>query len=504
MTRLGIEQNIDVLRRAALLLEAENERLVQKNIQLTRELLALKGADASALQLKLQQLEEQLARARQKLFGDSSEKGPKAAAGATSNDVKPVQRGHGRREQPALPHVEVVHTLDEADKMCPACGGTLEEMEGQFEESEEVDVIERRFVLKKHKRLKYRCRCASCIETAPAPTKLFEAARYSVDFAIEVAVQKYLDHQPLERQVRIMGREGLAIDSQTLWDYLARLATLLAPAYAALHAYLLAQPVLGADETRWRLMGMGGDEGEAKRWQVWALAAPEAVCYLFLDSRSTEAARLVLRDFTGVLMTDGYAVYQSLAKAGGLFILVHCWAHVRREFLSIQDFFPQVEEVLGLIRELYAIEKSCPPGPEGDALRLHLRQTRSRQVVARIQAWALAQRALPQSGLGKALAYMGGLWNGLVRFLEDPRIPLDNNATERALRGVVLGRKNHYGSRSRRGTEVAALLYSLMETAKLAGLEPKQYLRLAVQAALRGEAIPLPHQLVAGTTIVSA
>ena len=116
-------------------------------------------------------------------------------------------------------------------------------------------------------------------------------------------------------------------------------------------------------------------------------------------------------------------------------------------------------------------------------------------IVTKIQQWALEQRALPQSGLGKAIAYMGGRWKGLVRFLDDARIPLDNNATERGLRGPVVGRKNHYGSRSRRGTEVAALLYSLVESAKLCGLEPKSYLRRAVTAALAGQQIPLPHEV---------
>jgi transposase len=105
-------------------------------------------------------------------------------------------------------------------------------------------------------------------------------------------------------------------------------------------------------------------------------------------------------------------------------------------------------------------------------------------------------QALPGSALGQAVKYMSNLWPGLTRFLSDARVPLDNNATERALRGLVVGRKNHYGSRSRRGTEVAALFYSLLETAKLCGVDPKRYLREAALAALRGEEIPLPHQLV--------
>ena len=131
------------------------------------------------------------------------------------------------------------------------------------------------------------------------------------------------------------------------------------------------------------------------------------------------------------------------------------------------------------------------------ALRRQLRNERSRQVVQQIYDWAVEakQRFLPQCGLVKAIDYMLRLWPGLVRFLEDPRIPLDNNHSERGMRGPVVGRKNHYGSRSRRGTEVAALFYSLIESAKLVGLDPREYLRRAVQAKLRSERIPLPHEL---------
>jgi transposase len=117
--------------------------------------------------------------------------------------------------------------------------------------------------------------------------------------------------------------------------------------------------------------------------------------------------------------------------------------------------------------------------------------------VKQLHDWALQVEVLPRSPLGKAIAYMAGLWKGLTRFLERPKIPLDNNGTERSLRGIVVGRKNHYGSRSKRATEVAALFYSLRESAKLAGVEPKAYLRRAVHAALRGNAIPLPHQVAA-------
>jgi transposase len=493
---LSRESNVDVLRQAALILDQENKKLIQKNLQLTRELLSLKGEPQMDLALKLEQLEQQLAARNQKLFGDSSEK---RGMGTTLKTEPKPQTGHGPREQPELPIVEAIHQLDAPDQMCPQCGGQLTEWAGQFEESEETDFVERRFFVRKHKRQKYRCACGGCVETALGPPKLTKGGRYSVEFAVHVAVSKYLDHLPLERQVRMMARQGLRIDSQTLWDQIEALCRHLQPAHEALHAHVLCQRVIGADETHWKLMGKKDAEGgEAKRWQVWAIAAPDAVSYTFEDSRSVAAADHVLGAYKGIVMADGYGAYQALQKKSGTFTLAHCWAHVRRKFVEIEEFFPaEATAALDLIGELYGVEKLCPTGPPGDELRRKLRAERSREIVGRIQAWALSVRALPQSGLGKALAYMAGLWPGLTRFLDDPTIPLDNNATERALRGVVVGRKNHYGSRSRRGTEVAALLYSLCETAKLNGIDPANYLAGATWSALRGEQILLPHELLA-------
>ncbi len=488
------EQDVERLRQAALMLEAENKRLTQKLTEVMRELAKAKGEDASALQLKLAELERQLAMRNKALFGTSSEKRPSPAA-LEPTENKP-QKGHGPKEQPSLPVMEHVHVLDDADKKCTACGGELDAWEGKFEESEEIDVLARTFVLLKHKRQKYRCKCGGCVETALGPQKLFDGARYSIDWAIDVAVSKYLDHLPLERQVRIMKREGLDADSQTLWDYLERLARPLLPAYGAIRAHLLAQGVIGADETRWLLMGAPADE--KTKWQAWALSCANAVFYAILDSRSADAAREVLGGYKGTVMADGYSAYQSLKKKGGEFRLAHCWAHVRRKYVECETAFPeQTAQVLSLIGELYAVEASCPTGPPGDELRAQLRREKSKEIVRRIHEWALVQRVLPESGLGKAIAYMGGMWPGLVLFLEDPTIPLDNNATERALRGPVIGRKNHYGSRSRRGTEVAALFYTLLESAKLAGVEPRDYLRTAVRAALADERIPLPHEIAA-------
>jgi len=472
------------LRQAAKLLERENERLLRQVLELKQQLATAEGKGTEQLEL-LSELERQLAARNRKLFGDSSEK----RASAKTDREAPAQTGHGPRGQPELAVTERLHVLDEADHVCPSCGGHLKEMAGQSEDAEEVDVLERQFVLVRHKRQKYRCSCGGCVETAPGPEKLIPGGRYSIDFAASVAIAKYSDHLPLERQVRIMKRQGIVIDSQTLWDQINALARHLQPVHEALRAHVLSQPCIGADETFWRLMEGNGDN---KRWQTWAVVAPDAVSYRILDSRSAAAAAEVLGDYAGTLLCDGYSAYESLRKRGGKFEIAHCWAHVRRKFVEAEEVAPAAaREALDLIGELYAAEADCSTKDE----RARIRTERSRDIVRRIQDWALKQEGLPRSPLRKAIAYMGDLWPGLLRFLDDPQLALDNNATERALRGVVLGRKNHFGSRSERGTEVAALFYSVIESAKLAGVEPDAYLRGAVRQAIRGERIALPHEL---------
>ena len=495
MIRIEREQDIEVLRQVAVLQDREIQKLHERIKRLIVELARLKGQDGpQALALELEHLKELLAQRERALFGDSSEKRPREGTSETNEPIP--QRGHGPRSQPVLPIVEQIHELPESDRACPVCGGTLAEMGDQTEDSEEVTVVERRFALVRHRRKKYRCRCNACVVTAPAPPKLAPGSRYSIEFAVEVAASKYLDHLPLERQARIMAREGLAVDSQTLWDQINVLARHLQPTANAIRHAVLDSPVVGADETPWRLMG-----GDPKRWWVWALTNGDLVAHAILDSRSKEAARSVLGAYRGIVIADGYGAYEALARAGPSFRLVHCWAHVRRKFVEIEENFPgEAKEALDLIAELYAVEALVPsPNGNEDAIRLRaeLRASRSREIVRRIRDWAIAQRPLPQSGLGKAIDYMLGLWKGLTAFLDDPRIPIDNNAVERALRGVAIGRKNHYGSRSRRGTEVAALFYSLFESAKLAEVEPKSYLLQAAHAAIaEPSAVTLPAALL--------
>lgn len=497
------EQDVERLRKAAQLLENENKKLIKRTIDLEREVLALKGMSPSELQYRLKLLESQLQQRNKALFGDKTEK-RRSESSAKDADAKTKERqtGHGPREQTSLPREEQVHTLDEADKTCPGCGECLPEWPGQFETSDEIDVIERHFVIRHHKRQKYKCGCGH-IETALGADKLQPGGRYSINFGVGVAFEKYWYHSPLERQARKMLMEDLQVDSQTLWDQIARVAQLLAPVYDNLRAYILKKDVIGVDETHWRMLSAKGkDEGINKRWQVWATCSSDAVAYSIRDSRGAKAAKDVLGDYAGVIMCDGYAVYESLSAENSKLRIAHCLAHVRRKFLEARDDFPtQADEALEIIGALYGVEAEAQTGPPETLLhrREKLRAEKSKPAMLKLQQWAYAQKVLPQSSIGRAISYMGEVWDGLQVFLNDPAVDIDNNATERALRGIVLGRKNHYGSKSQRGTEVAALFYTLIESCKLNDVDPRRYLETMTRRAVRGETLLMPHEFAAET-----
>lgn len=469
------ERSLTYLRAVA---QAQHDELVRLRQELA-DARAQLGLSATVADENTR-LKELLAQREHALFGRSSERRGKGKSAAQIE--RAPQTGHGPREQPDLERVTIVHKVPEHQRVCPCCGGELSAMGTEVESSEMVSVRERGFVLETHEREKLRCACNGAVVTAPGPLKLLPKGRYSPSFALEVVIAKYADHLPLERQVQIMRRDGLRVDTQTLWDQLDALAVHLAPTYEAIIANILKHPVIHADETRWELLDNGKTK-ENKTFQAWGLVAPELVGYRILDSRGKQAARSIFGEYEGVVLADGYTVYSSLAAETGKFVVANCWAHVRRKFVECEGNFPaEAGAALDYIRRMYAVEREATAHN-----RLALRQEKSRPTVDALMTWAREMKAkvLPRSGIGEALGYMLNLEAGLRRFLEDVRIPLDNNAAERALRGVVLGRKNHYGSRSRRGTEVAAILYTLMESAKLAGVSPRAYLTAVAELAIR-------------------
>lgn len=470
----------------ALALEAQNRVLLEAVAAQRREIERLRGKGGD-VQLTLKMLEElqakakaagelaARARAEQKKRSEARPRKPRTATGPTA--------------QPALPIIEKVFTLDDADRACPSCGGDLRPMAGQFDESEMIDVIEVSYHVVKVKQQKYVCRCGGCVETALGPARALPGSRYSLAFAIKVLLDKWLDHIPLERQVRILERHGLVTTSQTLWDLAYAVAQRLSLVDAALFEHVKAQPVIGLDQTGWPRL----EADATKPWQMWCLTAPGVVVHRIRDDKSAATFKELVGDFTGTIVADALSTHAAGSRDGPGIVLAGCWAHVFRRFEEAMPDHPDAERALARIGALYDLDRRG----EGDLARVgKLRRAEAPAILDEMKAWLLERAGDTHVSIGKAAAYTLGIWERLTRFVDDARIPLDNNATERAIRGPVVGRKNHYGSKSRRGTEVAARLYSILETAKLHDIDPAAYLLAAVSAAERSEAL-LPWQFAA-------
>ena len=476
---------------AMLLAERDRDREQLKKLMAQLDELRRSG-DAKYL-FAIEELERQVAKLQKRLFAPSSEKrGDDEGNGAAATKRKRPTK----IDRSGLPTIPRLHQLDAADCVCKTCHGALEEWVGQFDTSEEVQRIPEQYLRILHLLQKYRCENGCGIETAPLPDKLHDRAQYSIDFAIEVAADKYDMHLPLERQAKEMTRAGLRIDSQTLFDLLVSLCDATRGSLEALRAVVRSEPVLGADETRWPVHG---ETTRASAWHAWVLGGPNAVVYEIFDGRGLDAARKLVGTFEGTLVVDRYRVYQDLAKERPDLLLAFCWSHVRRDFLDLEASYPkEVDEALFWIRWIFRVESFSKDEGLADDARLAIRRTYSRSAIDEVRR--LLERAAtkysPDSGISKLAASLATAWPGLERFLDDARIPPHNNGSESRLRGLVVGRKNHYGSRSKRGTEVAAHLYSLVESAKLAGLVPREFLKLAVLAPRRGLPPPIPSDLI--------
>lgn len=480
---------------------AENETLLARIAQLTRDIAFATNRDVQlALELELTKLRTQLSNSNDLVFGSQSERRPRDKPAK----AKRKKKGHGPKAQPNLPVEDIVCEL-EPGCPCEGCGGDLTVLAEQFEESQLISSVRRSFVLKEVKRQKYACSGCGTLCAAPGPMRLVPGGRYDIAFGVQVALDKYLDAMPLERQVRKMARVGLDTTSQTLWDQLHILYLLLLPTFLALKDQVRTENVLHIDETRWRMMG----KGSSKTWWLWVLSGASGVVFDLQPSRGSDACRDLLDGFDGVLIADGYIVYSSLEKAFSRFgqqlaidgnhlaqpdfTLAMCWMHARRGFhKAAKKGDPVAEEALDLIGELYAVEALAKERSAGDPAALiehrrQLRGERSRDIVSRLEVWCQAQRVLPKTQLDQAIKFLASRWPSLKVFLDHPEVPVDNGEAERQIRTPVVGRKNYYGTRSEKGARVASLMFSLIQTCVQQGKEPFSYL---TEAATRARRMP--------------
>jgi hypothetical protein len=300
-----------------------------------------------------------------------------------------------------------------------------------------------------------------------------------------VLVSKYADHLPLYRQAQIYAREGVELDRSTLADWVGGSAALLDPLIEALSRYVFGAEKLHADDTPVPVLDPG--RGTTKTGRLWSYVRDDrpgassdapAVLFRYSPDRKGERPQLHLKTFSGILQADGYAGFDQL-YAGERILEAGCWAHVRRKFYDFHAAHgsPMAAEALTRIGALYAIESEVRNKPSDE--RRCARQARAGPLLEELKDWleASLSKLSKKSELAVAIRYALTRWVALTRYRDDGRIEIDNNAAERALRAVALGRKNYLFAGSDAGGERAAAIYSLIGTAKLNDLDPEAYLR---------------------------
>lgn len=455
---------------------------------------ALRSAHATIEHLRLT-----LARLQRMQFGRSSEQlaAQIAQIQLTLEDLEVIEAAHPtatpqapraerpiRRPLPAhLPRETITHApLPEDACACPACGGALR-LFGE-DVAEVLEYVPARFKVIRHVRPKLSCARCQTIVQAAAPSRPLARGLAGPGLLAHVLIGKYGDHLPLYRQSQIYAREGVELDRSTLADWVGGASHLLHPLIEALARHVLAADKLHADDTPVPVLAPG--TGKTKTGRLWTYVRDDrpsgdttapAVLFRYSPDRKGERPREHLKPFTGTLQADGYAGFDRLFAAG--LTEAACWAHVRRKFYDIHlaDASPMAQEALERIGALYGIEREIRGRPPH--ARRAVRQARASPLLDAFHTWlhrALAQVSA-KSTLAGAIRYALARWAALTRYCDDGRIEIDNNAAERALRAVALGRKNYLFAGSDAGGERAAALYSLIGTAKLNGLDPEAYLR---------------------------
>jgi transposase len=399
------------------------------------------------------------------------------AAQAEAHALPPARRPL----PPHLPRETVEHA---AACVCPDCGGAMRKIGEDV--AEMLEYVPARFKVIRHVRPKLACANCQTIVQAPAPSRPIARGIAGPGLLAHILVAKYADHLPLYRQSQIYAREGVALERSTLADCVGGAAALLEPLVEALARYTLAGGYLHGDDTPVPVLEPGrGKTKTGRLWtyvrdgRPWADTAPPAVLFRYSPNRKAEHPESHLKRFCGILQADGYAGFERLYEERARISEAACWAHVRRKFYEIHESnrSPLAAEALARIGKLYEIEEAIRGRPP--AVRGAVREARAGPLLEQSKAWfeAILNKLSAKSALAIAIRYALARWTALIRYRDDGHIEIDNNAAERALRAVALGRKNYLFAGSDAGGERAAAIYSLIGTAKLNGLDPEAYLR---------------------------
>lgn len=507
---------VQELRRELAELRGEVASLRRENLELRQQVGYWKGMHARAveriavLEQENEQLRGEIRRLQQQLFGQKSEKqSPKDRSNHLDGlddenqakspaGPKQQQKGPKRRDLSHLPAKEEVIELPAEERTCPTCGQPLQEMtDTEDSEQIEIDVKAHRRVLRR-RRYRKRCTCPGCqTTTAPIPPKLIAKSLLGTSVWVEILLAKYGNHQPTERLLASWELLGLDLAASTVNAGLERLQPLFVPIYEALQERNRLSAYQQADETRW-LVFVEKDGKQGHRWWLWVFNGLDTVVYVLDPRRSHDVPE---GHFTAgisiVLMVDRLASYKAMAAVkAGLIVLAFCWAHVRRDFISVAKSFAELKPWalawLKQIRQAYRCNRErvsqlgTPTFAAPDAWL--------REVLDQMKTTAAAELADPQlrQPCRKVLVSLQEHWTGLTRFVDDPRIPMDNNASERSLRGAALGRKNYYGSSAEWSGKLATMLFSVFATLQKWDINPRTWLRWFLDACANagGQAPP--------------
>jgi transposase len=470
------------------------------------------GAKVRDQALLIEQLKHQIARLRHERFGQSSERRAlldqlelqlfelqeAQAEAETAEEIAAPQsvtvpsferRKPSRRPLPEhLPRERVVYPMPQA---CPCCGGALHKLGEDVTET--LELVPRQWKVIQHVREKHSCRSCEKITQPPAPSHPIARGRAGPGLLAHVLFAKYGLHLPLTRQSATYAREGIELDVSTLADWVGASAATLMPLVEAVRGHVFAAERLHADDTTVPVL----DVGRTRTGRLWtyvrddrpfagassssAGADPPAAAYFYSPDRRGEHPEAHLTSWAGLMQADAYAGYDRLYAAGrrpGPIVEAACWAHARRKFFDLARLnkAPVAIEAVARIDTLFAIERDINGLPPDE--RRRVRHERSRPRVEALGIWLREQhgRLSPNNQVAKAIAYSLNAWDALIRFLDDGRLCMTNNAAERALRGIAVGRNNWTFAGSDAGGRRAAAIYTLIETAKLNDVDPQAWL----------------------------
>jgi transposase len=490
MRPLAQEQNIEILREYAILVTQTAENQACEIAKLKKE----RDAEVLAAQESLsQELKDQLTRLQKKFFGFGREtlpEKPSRPIGHKGQEVLSLtSRPHvagSQQTQHQTPSIQEgeIHDIRPSDLIAESLSRGIPmkvgadawiKIPGLTEDTVEITIVERTYKKVLHKQTKYRLKDEyntsdkEVIITAPGPVKVKPGMSYSLDFAIAVVTDKYDLHLPLERQRRKIESAGLAVDVKTLYSLCEAVAEHCQAVLPRVkHEIKNDYAAVTIDETPWRILA------DKTYGQMWVMSNRLGNYYQFEPTRSGAIAEEMLKGYDGAIICDAYGGYNRLAHKPSIRVQ-HCWAHARREFFERFDDYPtECRQVIELIDQLFAFEREAKSIEELRTLRV----MKSRPVVDAIRnfLYETKPRFMPSEGISKAINYCLNHWKGLTHFLGDSTVNISNNEAERALRHVVVGRKNFLGSQTINGADTAAAIYTIIETAKKNSIQPAEYL----------------------------